>query len=538
MATMNGKTLYEQIKAVIDESPKKTALIFENSTFSYKELDEGILNAASRFNALGVKKHDVVTVLLPNCPEAVFIFYGLSALGAISYNVHPLTPASSLPKMMGRVKSKYLVCLSNAAKENKEALPEDVKVISINPYEKINFVKSFVFSMMGKKSNKVINFSKIKGNEDFEIHKLEQEREDAVYMNTGGTTGEMKVVRLSNESINHIASKGFDILGSKDLTVNMLAALPLFHVFGLGMGLHTPLSMGGASCLMIKFSTKEAIRQIRRGNVTITLGVPALFNALVSKEKFYGPHLSKQVAAYLGGDSAPEGLIEKWDEAMEKYGSSCRLCVGYGLTETSTACNVNCLGGRNRKGSVGRPVSGVKNKILSLDGQKECLPNELGEILIGGPSLMNGYYGDEELTSASTFVDESGERWLRTKDFGYIDEDGYLFFKQRTRRIVKVNGETLCPSDIENVVNALSGIYECFCFGKPDERKGQVFKLVVVIRRGKNTWTEDETKEKITDAISKALPPAYMPSEITFVHRLPHTPIGKIDPVKTESLYK
>lgn len=528
-------TLYDLVKKMIETKPNDEALVFEHKHYKFAQVGEGILNAARKLNALGVKKRDVVTVLLPNCPESVFIFYAVNAIGAISYLVHPLTPAATVKKLVERVNSKFVICLADHAFSNKEVLPGDVKVVAINPYADINIFKSLAFSRNSKKSKDVIDYSKIKG-EPFEPYIQEQEREDAVYMNTGGTTGEMKIVRLSNEAINHIGYNSVDLVRDKVPESKLLAALPFFHVFGLGMGLHVPMSMGGVACLMIKFSTKEAIKQIRKGNATIILGVPGLFNALLSKEKFYGPHLKKQVCGYLGGDVAPDGLVERWDEAMEKYGSSSRLYVGYGLTETSTACNVNTMYGRNKKGSVGRPIGGVKNKIVDLETGKECPPNVLGEILIGGPSLMNGYFDDEKLTLDTMFLDENGEKWLHTKDYGYIDEDGYLFYKQRTRRIVKINGETLCPTDVEKVVGGLPFVFECFCHGVEHEKKGQSFRLIVVLKRSKNKIPQDDAKAKIEEAIRSSLLPAYFPKEILFVDKLPHTPLAKIDPVKAEQL--
>jgi long-chain acyl-CoA synthetase len=308
-----------------------------------------------------------------------------------------------------------------------------------------------------------------------------------------------------------------------------MTAVPMFHVLGLGMAIHVPFSAGASACLILKFNTKEAINQMKRGNANVIIGVPALYNALLSRDKFYGPHLKKQIVAYLGGDYCPMSLIERWNGAMEKYGSKARLFVGYGLTETSTACNVNTFGGRNKYGSVGKPLPGVLNKIIDPDTGEELPAGKYGEILVGGPSLMTGYFDDEKLNEKTLFKDKDGNQWLHTMDYGCMDEDGYLYFKQRLRRIVKVNAETLCPSDVEEVVNSLPGIYESYCYCVPNARKGNIFRLLAVIRRGDHPLSEEEAEKAIKEAVKKSLPPAYFPDKIIFMKKLPRTPLGKID---------
>ena len=526
---MAPKSIYEQVAETIKKYPLAKAIVFENKKYNYHQFGREILKAASKLAALGIKPRDVVTVLLPNSPESVFIFYGLSAIGAISYNIHPLTPATTVAKMMKRVNSKYLISLINTAHDNWVSMPNDVKVIGVNPYVGISFFKASYLNYLGRNTEGVIKFWKVKGLPTVPLYSPKEEREDAVYLNTGGTNGEPKVVRISNESMNHVGSNSYQLIGGKVTDIGIMTAVPMFHVLGLGMAIHVPFSAGASACLILKFNTKEAINQMKKGNANVIIGVPALYNALLSRDKFYGPHLKKQIVAYLGGDYCPMSLIERWNEAMEKYGSKARLFVGYGLTETSTACNVNTFGGRNKYGSVGKPLPGVLNKIIDPETGEELPAGKYGEILVGGPSLMTGYFDDEKLNEKTLFKDKDGNPWLHTMDYGCMDEDGYLYFKQRLRRIVKVNAETLCPSDVEEVVNSLPGIYESYCYGVPNARKGNIFRLLAVIRRGDHPWSEEEAEKAIKEAVKKSLPPAYFPDKIIFMKKLPRTPLGKID---------
>ena len=528
---MITQSLYNQFHNTAIKYPKNEALRFENLLLNYKELDKKILECKNIIASLGIKKGDVISVSLPNCPLSIYLFYAINALGAISYNIHPLTKAPLINKMMENTNSKILFSLSLNRKDLEENLNKDIKIILINPYYKVNFVKYLAVKKMSGKANTAIPYKNLKKlkTSDF-YHPIG--KEDSVYLNTGGTNGDPKVVRLSNDSINYLASQGYQLIQGPKENIKMLTAIPLFHGFGLGMGVHTPLSHGASTVLMLKFNTKEAIHHIQKGYATVILGVPALFNALLSKDSFYGPFLKKQVISYIGGDNVPKSLIERWNKAMQDNGSEARLYEGYGLTETVTCCTVNTRYNRSKDGSIGKPLPGIEIKIRNPETKEILKPNTPGEIIISGPTLMNGYLNCEKETNDVLFTLDN-KVYLSTKDYGYLDEDGYLFFKQRMRRIVKVNGESLCPSDVENIVMKNSNIYELYCYGVKDEKRGHCFRLAVS-KKDDSTITDAELEKQIRDSISSTLPPSYMPDKIIFYKRLPHTPVGKIDTTKFE----
>ncbi len=212
---------------------------------------------------------------------------------------------------------------------------------------------------------------------------------------------------------------------------------------------------------------------------------------------------------------------------MKQNGSSAKLYEGYGLTETVTVSNVNFSGAAKRD-TIGKPLPGIEEKIIDIETRKELPPGSLGEIIISGPTLMSGYLNDPKLNT-EVFLEIGGKKWLSTKDYGSLDSEGYLTFRQRLRRVVKVNGETLCPSDIEDVVLELKDVFEAYCYGVADERKGHCFHLAVVIRRGVKTPDQAFVEEEIRTKIKENLPPAYFPEKIIFLDKLPRTPVGKID---------
>ncbi len=522
----NAITIYEQFHNTAIKHASNIAIRFENKTYTYKKVDQLIEKTAQKLSRLGIKKGDVLTVALPNCPTAVFLFYAINKLGAVSYNVQPLTPGEGIAKMMEFVSSRYLFALDPVSESALPFLSEDVMTIGINPYDDASALKKMGFHLKyGHKDKRIVSFSRIRPLAYVTVAKAE-EGDDAVYLNTGGTGGEPKVVRLSNKAINHVGANSYQLIGGPYQSIRILTAIPLFHIFGLEMGLHTPLSFGGVSVLMLRFKTKQAIKHIKRADSTVILGVPPLYNALLSRDAFYGEHLKKQITAFIGGDYVPETLLNKWNETMERYGSQAHLYQGYGLTEAGVA--IVSTKGRDKRGSIGTPLPGIKVKILDPDNHQEVSDGNLGEIAIGGPSLMSGYYHDDERNQKELIVID-GERFFLTKDYGYRDKDGFGYFKQRMKRVVKINGETLCPSEVEDAVLALDEVFDAYCYSVPNKRKGAAFRLLVTKRKGDHGKQEEEVRSLIIEKIKSSLPPAYLPEKIFFVEKLPRTPLGKIN---------
>ncbi len=522
------KSIYDQFHDVVKKYPHNLCIRFENKTLNYRQFNARVKLTARKLLALGVKPKDVISVSIPNCIEAAELFYAISMIGAISYNIHPLTPPETLKKFMDRANSKILFCLWNTGFKNRDYFSSEYTIVGINPYVKINKLKSGYFRAVGRSREGLLKYhrlDKVKEKELVAYHP--DENEDALYLNTGGTNGDPKIVRISSRAINYLGITSYQLIGGPYEEIKLFAAIPLFHIFGLGMGLVTPLSFGGSTVLMLKFNTKEAIHHIKKGHTNTLLGVPAIYKALLSKKQFYGDHLKKQLIAYVGGDAISQTFLNSWNNTMKIWGSEAKLYQGYGSTEAEV-CIVNTRFKRSRKGSIGKPQPGEKVKIVDEDGNE--LPiGEKGEILISGPMTMNGYLNDEEATKKVLSKDSKGRTWLHTGDYGYVDEDGYVFFLQRLKRVVKVNGETLCPVDVESSIMELPEIYSCYCYGVENDRKGQVFRVAAVTRKGKDEVSEDEAKRLILSKIQSSLPPAYMPDKVIIMKELPRTPVGKID---------
>ncbi len=515
--------IYEQLERSTKRDPKGIALRFEKAKITYEKLFKEVKKTAEKLVALGIQENDVVATNLPNCVTSVYLLYALDYLGAIAYMIHPLTPDQQLDGFLKKAKAKALFCLNIDANRLRKVV--NIPVIAVNPYSVGNPLMKVLSSLKSHLSKKVLSFSSLPLKEAKRSKKDPQDT--SVYLNSGGTNGEPKIIMLSSGAIANLASRGFEIINLKSgKEAKMYTVIPLFHGFGLAMGVCTPLEAGGQVILDLKFHSEKAIKRMKKGEVSIIIGVPALYNALLHNKDFKGKAIKNLVAAFVGGDSVTQTLLDSFDECSKDSGGICRLHEGYGLTETVTVSNVN-TDFASKKGTVGKPLKGIEEIVISLDDQHVLGPNEEGEILISGPTLMNGYFEDEALTK-ETFLEINKKKYVRTKDLGFLDEEGYLHFKSRLRRIAKINGVIVCPSDLEKLALEDKGIYEAYSYASKHPRFGEILNLVLV--KQKNSSEEEETIQKrILERIHQELPIYYQPKNVFFVEKLKRTAVGKVD---------
>ena len=525
-----NKSLYEVVVETHKNYKNDPALYFENHHISYDKLLKEIDKIASVLTSFNVKPKDVVTVCMPNMPQAIYAMYAINKIGAICYEVHPKTTKDQMKEYLKRTNSKILLVIDIFAKNFVDIL-DGVTMITFNPYVETSFIKRMYCDITSVKNNK-INIYRYESLQNRYNIKTTSHKwniyETSVLLNSGGTRGKGKIIELSSDSINKLASNGADILDMTDgRGIYMLAVLPLFHGFGLCMGIHAPLMYGACSNLMMKFNTKPTIKYLNKGYVNIIIGVPALFKALLRNKKFHTTNLQKLKVAYVGGDFVSNDLVHEFNKVMEKYGSSARLFEGYGLTETVTVCSVNTF--RNNKlGSVGQPVRYARIKVVGLENREDLGYNTLGEIAVSGDIIMNGYYQSDDLNSKVFIKDKDDVKWVLTGDYGYIDNDNYLYFKQRLKRIVKVSGIIVCPSEVENVTLTIDGVHSVYATSINDEEKDHMIYLFVV-KDNKYSITDEELTKNIKKVIESKLSIYAVPKVVKYIDEMPRTEIGKID---------
>lgn len=522
---------YQSIYQVIETScklhPNDNALFYKNKYINYGHLLNKINCFANGLTSLGVKKGSVVTVCLPNFYTSVYVFYAINQIGVIANLVHPLIKHNQMEKILDKTKSDVLFCLDTTYDEFRGLERLDIKVIPCNPLREHGGLLKIAYHL--KNAKKLRNIYRAKYKDTFFMNSLPTSKNeesiftDAIYLHSGGTTGEPKVVALSSFSINSLASIYPWFLDSENIKDrHMLAALPMFHGYGLCMGIHILLSNGGVSTLMPKFSVKDTVKYINKNQINFMIGVPALYESLLRNEKFINSNLNNLITCWVGGDFVSKSLLTRFNKLMQEKGSKCRLFEGYGLTETVTVATVNTHR-FNKESSVGKVLPNVKAKVIDRKTGRDLGFNKDGEICLTGETLMNGYRFENDL---GFYTEQDGTKWIKTGDYGSIDKDLFVYYKQRLKRIVVVSGVNVFPRDIENITSSFAEVSECVAIGVEDEKRDHMIKLFIVLNQD---YDGVRISEKINKIIKDELGVYAVPKEIVYLEKLPKTMIGKID---------
>ena len=528
-------TLYQAYKEASIKVPNETAIYYFDTKISFSKLLDLIDDTASILqNLYRIEKGDVVLVSLPNIPQTIILFYALNKIGAISNMVHPNSPCDVMQKYYDDANCKMAFLFdSRVHKELKAYLDFKGTIVlcSAGDFLPRRQKEFFLFSQRKilkdlKNTRKFLYFSKLKSNNLLSNEVVLKKDEVSVLLHSASTTGISKTICLSSRSFNFTASRTPEIMcmdPEEFIGKSLISVLPAFHGFGLCMTMHVPLTNCFGVVLIPKFSSKSVVKMMEKcKNVICICGVPNVFKALVNDSSFVNSKRLKTLqSCFSGGDSLPPLIKEKIDTAFIKKGSRCRLYEGYGLTEALSVCSVNTHR-HHKRGSIGYPISGVSFKIL--DDKGEALPPyEKGEIAIKSENNMLCYFDDEKATKATY----SGE-YLTTGDIGYMDEDGFLYFVTRKKRVIKVNGVAVFPHEIEAVISNLSGVSSVCVVQIPDERTNYAAKAFVV--------SKNKDPQRIIDECKKRLISWSIPREIEFVNSLPMTKYHKVDYRKVQEI--
>ena len=480
--------------------------------------------------SLGIGKGDNVILCLGNIPNAIVSFYAINNTGAIANLAHPLIPSDGLKKMSEEMNSKAFILFDEFYNDYEWLKTSDKPVIlcSASDFLPKAFKIPYNLYIHNKVKNikydsRVVKFCDTIGK--FPSKKVDIKGDDiAVYMHSGGTTGVSKTVMLSNDAFNHLADNVIELIGGGvDDSEGMLMVLPLFHNFGLGICMHTVISAGGQAIMMPKFNPKGACRLVKRARVTYIAGVPNMYAKMVASGKFKGKYLRKIKNCYCGGEKLSDEIKKSFEEAMAKSGNPIKLCAGYGLTEGGICC-VNTMD-IHKEGTLGKPV---KNNVFGVIGENNNFlePMQRGMIVLTCNSMMTGYYNAPELDKEVFFYDDKGRKWLKTGDVGYMDEEGYVYFVDRLKRMIKISGINIFPQEVEDCVNKYDGIVRS-CVIPYVENGKNFLKLYIVLEDG--VVGDDKYIDSLRAYIAQNLLKYNMPRIIEVAQSLPLTQIGKVD---------
>ena len=534
-------TIYEKLSSVAKSHPNLTALAYLGKTFTFTALMQEIDRCAAAFEANGISKGDNVMLSMPNIPNTIIMLYALNKIGVRVAMTHPLSSAAELKHYLSESGSRWAVTVDMFYNRFEQILEEtDIErlmITHISDYltapKKVGFfaTKRRKIQPVPKDDPRLLDwkpFMKSAGSDsdfaDKEYVRQINSDEGSVVLFSGGTTSMPKGIELSSKNFNALAiSMGF-ITGLSP-GESVLAILPVFHGFGLGLCIHTTMCAGASPILVPEFSTKVYIDNLIKNKPTYIAGVPTLFQALMKDPKFKKVRFDKLKNAYSGGDSLPPEMKVRFDEVIKELGGSVELLEGYGLTECVTACIVSPAH-NYRQNSIGVPIPGMLAKVIDPDTMEELPYDEEGEICVAGPTIMNGYIGDPVATEQALKKHADGHLWLHSGDIGSMDSDGYLYFKNRIKRIIKVSGVSVYPMQVEQVLEKHDAVWRACVIGTPDDYQISSVKAFVVLNEG---FVDDEkTRKDLIAHCKKHLIKWAVPRSIDFRPDLPTTLVGKI----------
>jgi len=531
-------SMYEALERVADKYPHAIAFDFMGRSTTYRQMIDQINRCAKALRTIGVRENDCVTIAMPNCPQAVYMFYAVNLVGAIANMIHPLSAEKEIEHYLNVSNSVTAVTLDQFYNKF-ESIRENTNVVNIIIAsirdELSRPIKAGYMLTEGRKIKPIPKdapvirwnqFMKIADSCFYNYKKPRKGSDPAVILYSGGTTGTTKGIVLSNNNFNNL---GQQIVATNPMYRpgdKMLAAMPLFHGFGLGVCVHSMLSQAGRVILLPRFTPKSYAKAILKNKCNFIAGVPTLFEALLRNDQMNGKDLSFLKGMFSGGDSLSVELKKKVDKFLYDHHATIQVREGYGTTETVTAC---CLTPPTmyKEGSIGIPFPDTYIKIVEPDTDNEVAYGEEGEILLSGPTNMQYYWNNEEETAQTLrHSDTDGRTWVHTGDLGTMDDEGFVYFKGRSKRMIITSGYNVYPAQLENILDAHDDVLMSCVIGVPDSYKMQKVKAFVTLKPG--VAKTDEVKESIMAHCRKYMAKYALPYDIEFRDDMPKTLVGKV----------
>ncbi|WP_226539286.1 long-chain-fatty-acid--CoA ligase [Bacillus carboniphilus] len=523
--------LHAYLKKAAEEHPQKTAVHFLGKKLTYDEVYESSLKLANYLQHLGLEKGDRVSIMLPNCPQAVIAYFAVLQAGGIVVQTNPLYMERELEFQLNDSDTDIIITLDLLyPKVTKvKALTKLKHIIVTRMKDYLPFPKNLVYPFMQRKEHGVVVQVEHKGDTHLLTEILKHfhpseiklqcnlKEDTAILQYTGGTTGFPKGVMLTHENILsniRMCTEWFSLEKGKE---SMLGVVPLFHVYGMTMVMFYSVIEMYEMILLPKFDAETVLKTVHKLKPTLFPGAPTIYIALLNHPDVKKYDLSSIKGCISGSAPLPVEVQDKFEKV-----TGGTVIEGYGLSETSPVTHANVYGeekGNRRKGSIGIPWPSTDAMIKPLDGREEVAkPFEKGEIWVKGPQVMKGYWKKEDETRA---VIKDG--WFLTGDIGYMDEDGYFYIVDRKKDMIIAGGYNIYPREIEEVLYEHEYVQEAVVVGVPDPYRGETVKAFIVLKEGKTL-----TEEQLDEFCRKSLAAYKVPKIYEFREELPKTAVGKI----------
>ena len=536
-------SMVEMVFKAAEKFPDLDAYVFTGCTKNFSEFTEEIKLCARGLLNSGIKKGDRVTICMPNTPQAIIFFYALNLMGAVANMVHPLSAETELVGFINKSNSVAVFTLDQFGEKLLTVLPQtSAKTLILAAVDNglSGIMKPLYRLTKGRKiprrptGGNILRYTDLikRGREYTGEYNAKTRGDDvAAILYSGGTSGETKGILLTNLNFNALGMQTFAAGACVTPDTKMMAIMPIFHGFGLGVCVHTVLIYGARPILVPQFSISTYAKLLAKTKPHYIAGVPTLYQAMLKLKDIDKLDLSQLRGVFSGGDTLTIELKRKVDAFLKEHGATEQVREGYGMTESVTA---SCLTPRkfHKEGSIGIPYPDMYFKIVKPDTEEEVPYNESGEIVVSGPTVMKGYDNNEEETAKTLRTHADGRVWLHTGDLGAMDEDGFVYFRQRIKRMIISSGYGIFPTQLENVIESHEKVLISCVIGVPDEYKTQRVKAFIVLRDGAEAT--DEIKESIIEHCKKNIAKYAMPSEFEYRKDLPRTLVGKVAYIELE----
>ena len=531
LTKMPEQTIYNYMAKGNIEHDKDIAINYFGKKITYKEFFKKIDECANSLLKSNVNPGDIITICMPNTPEAVIAFYAINKIGAVANIIHPLSGQNEIRDYINEVESKMVITIDMAYNKVLNILDQTniKKIVTVSPADSMSFLQKEIYPHTKNYVNMIFEDKMVKWDKFIKNGKLLNDDNIAVYpykkdnlaviLHTGGTTGTPKGVMLTNDNFNSMVEQFMQDASNFERGDKMLTIMPVFHGFGLCSSIHLPLSAGVTTILVPKLDAKKLDKTMNKYKPNHIIGVPTLFKAMLSNKMMKDMDLSYLKYVVSGGDLVKDSLESDINDFLRAHGSKAKLGKGYGLSEAVAGATF-AYNGYNELNSIGIPMVDTNIKIVDPETKQNLKENEIGEICISGPTVMKGYYKKEEETS-NTLKDN----WLHTGDLGYCD-NGIFYFAQRKGNMIISSGVNVYPNNIEQVIEMHEAVAACAVIGIHHPYKMQVPKAYIILKEGHEA--SDGLKEEIDALCRKNLNIYSIPYSYEFREKLPQTLLGKI----------
>ena len=506
--------LHGILEKTAKEHPEKAAVAYAEREITYAELNSLSDRFAAALAGLGVEKGDSVAVFLPNIPQFIIAYYGILKAGAVLTTISPLHKEREVQHQLSDSEAETIVALDSLY-----PIVEKVWAKTNIRHVVITSLKEYAPNSASLGRSNVASFQELlnKNKNATAPHvTIDPQIDLAALQYTGGTTGTAKGAMLTHANLvsNALAFAAW-IKGTEEDT--FLAALPLFHIYGMTTSMNVPISLAAKMVLFPKFDPPTALETIQRHRVTVFCGVPTMYSVLLAN-----PNLSKfdltSIRVCISGASPLPPQVQK--RFMEVTGGF--LAEGYGLTEASpvTHCNpVDRTTKTVKVGSIGLPLPDTDARIVDAEtAEKPLEAGETGELAVKGPQVMRGYWRKPEETA---LVLRDG--WLLTGDIARMDADGYFYITDRKKDLIKYKDYSVYPRELEDVLYEHPAVKLCAVVGKPSPVVGEVPKAFVVLKEG-----AEATEMELMEFVKEKVAPYKAVREVEFRQQLPISAAGKV----------